>query len=59
MEICVGLRTLEINVWRTYLYLEDLSIFGGLDYEALHLEVILAMLVDVLEGLLYLEVTFG
>ena len=47
MKTCVGLKTLEINV------LEDLSIFGGLDYEALHLEVILATLVDDLEA------TFG
>ena len=35
LEVCFGLKTLEVDV------LEDLSIFGGLDYEALHLEVTL------------------
>ena len=35
LKICVGLKALEVDV------LEDLSIFGGLDHEALYLEVTL------------------
>jgi len=60
LELWVGLKTLETNVW------EDLGIFGGLDYVALgfgwclggllHLEVTYGWC---LGGLLHLEVTFG
>ena len=46
------MKNLSALVWR---FVFGLKTLGGLDYEALHLEV--TLLVDVLEALLHLEVT--